>query len=342
MTTLSKRMAIFQTLSAAAFLGLMTVTNVLSAAPRPEKEPTGLVWFIGTVEQIVDGMPLIDLGEVHTLRQGSYVAIVRYRDSHFMPLGLLEISYSDPTWCQTRKPTSFEPEVGDLVMFVKSPGDLGTGERMQDAFVRHRIVVNSNRNRYSTVRDPIEADTMQRLIEKQPAWVEGDRRVAGTVRSPSVKKDMGTRLKPFITQIISFQDYEDRGIDVGQLTSDAWKVVLDVLRGQKDSADPEAMESAVQVVQESTEAGAQAGNAVFVTVRRLVDQSLFERFPEERNVIAVICAALLRTKTSNERQWTSQQFARTQFPALGNQEQMLVDIEAIMRQVRKIQQGEGQ
>jgi len=342
MITISRRTAIYQTLRMALCLGLMAVTNVLSAAPFEEKEPTGLVWFIGTIEQVVDGIPLIDLGEVHTLRQGSNVAVVRYRDSHFTPLGLLEITHSDPTWCQTRKPTSFEPEVGDLVMFVKSPGDLGTGERMQDGFIRHRVVVNSNRNRYSTVRDTVEADTMQRLIEQQPAWVKDDRRVAGTVRSPTVTRDMGTRLTPFMTQIMSFQDYEDLGVDVAHVTSDAWKVVLDELRHRKDSDDPEAEEPAVQVVQESTEADAHAASAAHITVRRLVDQSLFERFPEERNVIAVICAALLRTKTSNERQWVSQQFSKTQFPALGNQEQMLVDVEAIMRQVRKIQQGEGQ
>ena len=43
--------------------------NCLEAVPSEEIEETeGLVWFIGTVEQVIDGVPLIDLGEVHTLR----------------------------------------------------------------------------------------------------------------------------------------------------------------------------------------------------------------------------------------------------------------------------------
>ena len=336
MTTISRRMAIYRSLHVFACSGLFTVTaEALNAAPFEEKEPTGLVWFIGTVEQVVEGIPLIDLGEVHTLRQGSIVAAVRNRDSHFAPLGLLEVNFSNPTWCEARKPTAFRAEVGDVVIFVKAAGDLGTGEAIQDAFVRHRIVTNANRNRYSTVRDSTESDTMQRLIEKQPGWVEGNRRIAGVVRSPSVNKDMSARLKPFMNQIMTFQDYQDQGVDVAQVTSESWKDVLDELRRKIEPADPATKGPVVEVVKESFEADSKVSAAALITVRRLVDESLFQRFPEERNVIAVICATLLQTKTSNERQWIGQQFAKSQFPALADQEQMLIDVEVVMRTLRK-------
>ena len=91
----------------------------------------------------------------------------------------------------------------------------------------------------------------------------------------------------------------------------------------------------VEVVKESFEADSKVSAAALITVRRLVDESLFQRFPEERNVIAVICATLLQTKTSNERQWIGQQFAKSQFPALADQEQMLIDVEVVMRTLRK-------
>ncbi len=336
MTFLSRRRAVFGSVTLLVGAVMLSRADRLSAAPPADiEEPVGLVWFIGTVEQVVDGVPLIDLGEVHTLRKGSMVTVIRYRDSHFAPLGVLEIRFSNPGWCQTETPVSFAAEVGDLVMFVEAPGDLGSGDAIRDGFIRHRIVTNANRNRYSTARELIEADTLQRVIEKQPKWVEGKRRIAGVIRSPSVTKDLHTRLKPFINQILTFQDYQDQGVDIAEVTSAPWQDVLAELRHRKElieiSTPGEGLDTAAEpIVTENT-----VDQGQLVTVRRLVDVSMFQRFAEERNTIAAICAALLYTKTSNERQWMSQQLAKSQFPALSNQEQTLIDMEAIMRQMRK-------
>ena len=344
MTFTSRRTAVFGSVGLVIGSAMLWWVNCLPAAPPDQiEEPAGLVWFIGTVEQIVDGVALIDLGEVQTLRQGSMVAAFRYRDNHFAPLGVLEVRVSHPTWSQTDKPGSFAPEVGDLVMFVEAPGDLGSGDAIRDGFIRHRIVANANANRYSSMRDSIEADTLQRVIEKQPRWVKGKRRIAGVSRSPSVTREMYTRLKPFMNQILTFQDYEDRGVNIAQVTPESWQDVLEELRYRKASTDVEAKvvdpDAAVEpVVTENTIATENTIDpSQLVTVRRVVDESMFQRFPEERNSIAVICATLLYTKTSNERQWIAQQLAQTQFPALSNQEQTLIDMEAIMRRVRKTQ-----
>ncbi|MEJ7592698.1 MAG: hypothetical protein WKF77_14205 [Planctomycetaceae bacterium] len=177
MTLLSRRKAVLGSCGLIAGVAMLWTANCLQAAPPDDiEEPEGLVWFIGTVEQVVDGVPLIDLGEVHTLRAAaegepfrsksrptdvndlyrrpreSTVAAIRNRDNHFSPLGVMEVSFSNPTWSQMKKPTSFTPEIGDLVMFVESPGNLGSGDAIRDAFIRHRIVANSSGNRYSTVR----------------------------------------------------------------------------------------------------------------------------------------------------------------------------------------------
>jgi len=336
MTFLSRRSAVFGSVTLLVGAVMLSRADRVSAAPPADIEkPVGLVWFIGTVEQVVDGVPLIDLGEVHTLRKGSMVTVIRYRDSHFAPLGVLEIRFSNPGWCQTETPVSFAAEVGDLVMFVEAPGDLGSGDAIRDGFIRHRIVTNANRNRYSSARDSIEADTLLRVIEKQPKWVQGKRRIAGIIRSPSVSKDLHTRLKPFMNQILTFQDYQDQGVDIAEVTSAPWQDLLTELRHGKDlieaSTPGEGLDMAAEpIVTENT-----VDQSQLVTVRRLVDASMFQRFAEERNTIAAICAALLYTKTSNERQWMSQQLAKSQFPALSNQEQTLIDMEAIMRQLRK-------
>lgn len=336
------------------------------AAPFQQIEDLpGLVWFIGTVEQINDGVPIIDLGEVHTLRTpgearpfavelggatskrveelppGCRVVVVRNRNNRFTPMGLMNVQFTYPTWSEMERPASFSPEIGDIVMFVAAPGELGSGEAIRDSFIRHRLVANSNRNRYSTMRESIEANALQGIVEKQPSWVKGQRRIAGVVRSASVTKDSYVRLKPFMNQIMMFQDYQDQGVKVSQVTTGAWQGVLDELRHRKDAFESPSKESADAVVDDAAEASPAIAteNSVspdmLIAVQRVVNEAMFERFPEERDVISVICATLLQTKSSNERQWMGQQFSRSQFPELGNQDQVLIDMEGVMRVVRK-------
>ena len=332
----SRRTAIFGSIGLLVGSPLLGWTNGTQAAPPQDiEERKGLVWFFGTVEQVVDGVALIDLGEVHALRQGSRLASIRYRDNHFAPLGILEVHASHPTWCQTDKPASFTPEVGDLVISVEAPGDLGDGDAIRDGFIRHRIVTNANGNRYSTMRDTIEADTLQRVVEKQAGWVKAKRRLAGVIRSPSVTTEMYTRLKPFMKQIYLFQDYEDLGVDVAQVIPEAWHDVLERLRYRKQSTDTKTPVGDPEASVQPIETEHAVNPSQLVAVRRVVSETMFQRFPEEQHTIAVICAALLYTKTSNESQWIAQQFAQSQFPRLSDQEQTLIDVEAIMRRVRK-------
>lgn len=303
------------------------------------KEPAGLVWFVGTVERVVDGLPVIDLGEVHTLRKGSRVAVIRYRDSHFSPQGVLDVRFSNPTWCQMERPKSFAAEVRDLVMFVAAPVDLGSGEVIRDSFIRYRVVASANRNRYSTMHGDLEANELQRLSEKQPSWIEGNRRIAGIVRSSTVTQAMNGHLKPFINQIQEFQEDEDQGVNVVQATSLAWKEILDELRRKPASSETEWLDDEQAAGAVTTENAVvteiHVGPDSSLKVRRQVDALMFQRSEEERCAVAVICVTLLHTKTSNERQWISQQLSRTQFPRLGREEQMLIDMETVMRRVRK-------
>ena len=301
--------------------------------PEEFKEPAGLVWFIGTVEQVVDDVPLIDLGEVHTLRDGFKVAAVRYRDNHFLPLGVLEVKHSQPTWCQMLPSTAFTSEVGDLVVFVEAPGDLGAGDAIRDSFIRHRIVANADRNRYSTTRDFIEANELQNVIEKQPGWTEGNRRVAGTIRSPTVTQDILNHFRLFMNQILLFQDYQDHGVDVAQVTSESWSLILSTLRRREDTTETAAAAVTPSADPADTEDVVEPDRSLAVV--REVNDLMFEQSQEERHLIAAICATLLQTKSSNERQWMVQQLAKSQFPFLARQDQIAIDMEAIMRRVRK-------
>jgi hypothetical protein len=316
-----------------AMLLLPASANALPVTSEEFQEPAGLVWFVSSVEQVVDGVPTIDSGEVQTLRRGSKVAVIRYRNSEFTPLGVLEVRFTNPTWSEMEQPKTFSVEVGDLILFVEKPGDLGSGDEIRDSFIRHRIVTNANRNRYSTMRDLVEADSLQRLSDEQLSWTKGNRTIAGIVRSPSVTSDMIKRLKPFLNQILAFQDYENQGVDVARVTSLPWKAILSELRRNSELTPETTEEAETPAGAITTEYHVNADNSL--SVRRQVDAFMFQRSDEERNVVATICVKLLQTKTSNERQWLSQQLAKTQFPALSDEEQMLLDMETVMRRVRK-------
>jgi hypothetical protein len=319
------------------FAMILLAKCLKAAPPEPEEfnESAGLVWFIGTVEQVVDGVSTIDLGEVHTLRNGSTVAAVRYRDSHFTPLGVLEVRFSHPTWCQMEKSGKFTSEVGDLVMFVEAPGDMGSGDAIRDAFIRHRIVANANRNRYSTMRDSSEANTLQDIVDNQRNWIEENSRIAGIVRSPTVTRNTLNRLRFFINQIMAFQDYQDQGVNVAQATSESWSEILRELRHRLDSAESESPEIGADSPENAITTEDNVGTDRSLAVKHQVDESMLQRSPEERNIVAVICTKLLQTKTTNERQWMSLQLDKCQFPFLSAQEQVLIDMESIMRRVRK-------
>ena len=81
-----------------------------------DEQRQSLIYILGSVERVIKGTALIDLGEIHTLKRENAVAIFRSSAGHFRPLGTMTISEAYPTHCQTHQSHKVVPEPGDIVL----------------------------------------------------------------------------------------------------------------------------------------------------------------------------------------------------------------------------------
>ena len=92
--------------------------NSKSACGQPiEIERSGLLYGIGRVDRVARDPALIDLGDVHSLRVGEKVALIRPTDDYYEPIGVVEIAETYPTYSRAARSTRIEPQAGDIVLF---------------------------------------------------------------------------------------------------------------------------------------------------------------------------------------------------------------------------------
>lgn len=313
---------------------------VTSADDAYIRDGAGIVWFVGSVLPNDGGKARIDLGDAHALSEGDAMAVFRARDSHFVPLGTIRVNQSLATWSIPALTTKFELEAGDRVVYVRTLQQLGTGPEFLDHFLRQQIVKTSHRNGYSTIRQLEEADVLERFLIRQPRWQKNQEHIAGTILSSSVSRKDLQEMQPLLNQVMKFHDYQSLGVPIEPTTGAAWTSVLKTLT----PADVEIFDSieSTTIVTDSgyppaeTEPNADSAESMkqIGAIRRHVDELLFLRQPEERNVVTIICAALETAQPRNERQWYSLQLRRTQFAALADEKQLLDEFELVMRRVR--------
>ncbi len=315
---------------------LTLLSSRLNAAQVSADDPAGLIWFVGSVTGLVDERASVDLGEAHNLRSGQALALFRRNDDHFVPLGILTIADSRPTWCLMEKSTRFQPRPGDVAIYVRSMKQLGTGEEYQDAFLKHQIASRGDRNGYSSLQLHEEAAVLQRFVNQQPRWVKEHKPVAGAIRSASVNRSALAEMQPLLNQILKFQEFQSQGVPVDKAVGAEWSLVLSTLvvrevgLPEPDATDgkPEPTETdpATELPTEST--------IPVESVRRQVDRIMFTRTPEERRVATLICTALEQFSPLHEKLWISQQLRSTQFASLATDVQLLLEYEAVLAQLR--------
>lgn len=325
-----------------------------SATPSPaaattavaDKLPTGLVYFVGSVERVVGSSAIVDLGDVHSLQAGARVAVFRGRDNQYRPLGTLTVANSRPTWMQSEPVGKFTPEIGDQIVFIRSVSELGTGPAMQNRFLADQRIANQNRNGYSTIRRAETARSLMDLRLQQPRWVQFDRRISGVVLGETQGGELTTRVKRLLNQINLFRQLEEQGLPAAEAAGPEWKIVMSILQARPtalQAAGP-AGQPAAQPPQDAAAtdaatqpaAGADEADVIpIVEVRTMVARVLFDRSDEERAIATAMAVALLRGQERNETQWLRRQLAATQFPGLSSDEQFQVDVALVLRRMRE-------
>ncbi len=342
-------------LMVAVFTGSFTVCGMQTAAgdevtassgtlkageERPEettaqefKLPPGLVYFIGSVERMVGTAAVVDLGDVHSLRKGAIVTIFRSADNQFRPLGTLIVAESHPTWMQTTAGKGFTPQVGDIVVFIRTVGELGTGPAIQNRFLSWQKFANRDRNGYSTVRLHDASKALMRIRLQQPKWVQFEKRIAGTILGETMQNRISVGLQGLLNQINLFRRLTEEGFAVAEAAGAEWATVMRHLQGPPPGRETVLTKAASE--SQPAEAATETETFPILEIQNMVFQVLFDRSEEEQAIASALSFAMLHGITRNEPNWLRLELQQTQFPRLTQDEQFQIDIARVLRQLRE-------
>jgi|LauGreDrversion4_2_1035121.scaffolds.fasta_scaffold03673_3 hypothetical protein len=303
----------------------------------------GVVWYVGTVLSSAAEAERIDLGDVHGILEGDQLAAFRRTDNHYKPLGTVQIIESHPTWSRPGGPVAAQLQQGDLVLGIRTVRQIGTGSDFSEAFLNRQLVRNSNRNGYSTLREQESAQVLRTIVNRQQRWVKQLKPVAGRIRGASVTPADFQSLQPLLSQIRRCQDFTAIGIPLEKCASPQWAAVSAVLTPKPAvEAALNAPKNAQSATSDPPEPNpASSPDSLAATLNRrieLIQQEssvvLFDRFPEERILANLICTAIGIENPRNEPLWIGLELARSQFPELADDREMLQEIPEILKRIR--------
>lgn len=305
----------------------------------------GIVWVAGTVVSENEEAPRIDLGEVHSILPGDRLAVFRYQENHHVPVGTVTVEETSANWCRPRLSLATPLRLGDRVFAIRILNQFGTPREFRQAFLERQLVSATNRNSYSTLRDVEVAMSLHDLSRRQQLWLRELKTRAGRIPSASVTSDTWETLQPLLRQVRRLQDFRAVGLPIDRAVGPAWDSVLITLTPEPARS---SLPTQIEPKPEDNEASAEADAAVeaispakaelerrITLIRQETEQRLFSRFPEERNLAVVLCAAIDIEGPKNELLWITLELAKTQFPQLAEDRDMLEEMPVILSRVRQ-------
>ena len=326
---------------------VVSIFSVLPAVALGQSDPNvinggGLVWFAGSVISDSDEAIRIDLGDVHGVLEGDRLAAFRPQNSHYAPVGTIQILESHSTWSRPARSISMALHKGDIIIGIRTLRQIGTGQDLQEAFLERQLVRSSNRNSYSTLREQQSAKILHGLVRRQTRWIRELKPVAGQVRSDSFSSENFQKIQPLLNQIMRFQDLRATGIPIERCIGKEWESVLGTLTPESAIAASTPgkgkLDQTPAVVSQSAESETDSLKSELEkridVVREETGLVLFDRFPEERNVAMMICSVIDLESPKNEPLWISLELSKSQFPELAEDREMLVELPEILKRVR--------
>lgn len=294
----------------------------------------GLVWLAGTVR--TDGGTLrVDLGDVHGVLEGDRLAVFRKHEDHHIPLGIVQIADARTVWSSITSAATTPLQEGDLVLGVRTVRQTGTGENLQNGFLRRQLIRNGDRNGYTSADRVEVALTLRSLVRKQDRWAREKKEIAGSVRSSSITSAKYAALEPLRNQILLMRKYRETGIPLETCVGRTWDNCITVLT-PRDNVDNPALEADPTTSSLALPTDEQLKQRIEV-IRDTASFVLYDRFAEEQNLAVLICTAVEQDSPPNEALWIAVQLSRSQFPGLAEDREMLEEIPEILRRVRLAQ-----
>jgi len=334
------------------FAALLVATSGVAfgqskASATTTRDQVGIVYFIGSVQSVARGAAVVDLGDVHTLRERDTLAVFRTRDGYLTPLGTLEVQETFGPYSGTEKAHGFEAEPGDVVIFVRELSQMRSFVNHMDHVLGNRLTRSRKQNFVSVPGRPEAVEGLLNYREDQPQWVrnlgedEDTIYVVGELYGASFADGAPDRLSRLTDQIDLLRDLHLAGNSSVAAASEGWATVMPVLYGQTvttdvRSRDAVASEDAVAGENRAANDGRHSVSERDFSrrVRRVGEARLFDRPAEQRNSLSALLVARLKNPGGSDDLWFKARLPRTQFPKLADDDQFLEDIRTILRQLR--------
>lgn len=326
---------------------LATAASIPAASAQSDtnaRNGGGVIWLAGTVVSDSDEAPRVDLGSVHSLLPGDTLAVFRPSNQHHLPITSITIEETSNTWSRPRVSPLTPIRRGDRVFAIRILNQFGTPREFQQAFLERQLVNATNRNGYSTIRDAQVAMNLHDLKRKQTTWLRQLKTNAGQIRAASISTETYKSLQPLLRQVRRLQEFSALGVPIDKTIGKEWDNVLTTLtppaaippaptKNETDKTEPTTDPAATPATAETSPALAELERKITL-IRQETEQLLFARFPEERNLVVVLCTAIDIEGPRNEPLWISLELAKTQFPELADDRDMLEEIPVILSRVR--------
>ena len=310
---------------------LLAVSDVVSLnsalGQTVEVERTGLVYGLGRVDHVSNDSALIDLGDIHLLKVGENVAIIRPTDDYYVPVGVLKIAETYPTYSRAIRSTLIEPQPGDIVLFVREFSQMKTASRHLEDFVRQQIVKTTGNNSYSTERRAEVAVALSNYKAKYVSWERSKKDVIGYLPGVSFGDGRERTLKPLLNQINMMREFHRAGRNSLPAAGEQWVSVMNVLFGPTVTAQ----HAATQKVVVDDDPAEKPGGLPFRDIQRRVRDALFDRLVEEQNLVAYLVASIMESPPRIQEQWLHQQLLQSQFPEVASDTALIERLTKVLK-----------
>lgn len=297
---------------------------------------TGLVYVLGRVDRVDSGSAKIDLGDVHTLRPGERVAIIRPFENYYIPIGVVHIAETNSTYCRAAKSTGVRPAPGDIAIFVREFSQLKTAEQHLENFVKHRLVKDAGKNRYSTFGNADVAIALANYRVQYTRWERSKRDVIGYLGGRSFAGGKESAIEPLLSQLDMMRESMRDGRASLPAAGNHWVSVMTVIAGATATAQ---LNSAMEVKVEDEFAEDDESGPTIRDIRRLVHDTLFDRLDEEIHLVSYLVASYLDASKANAVEgsfelWFTHRLKTSQFPGMAEEIGVIDNIDRILQILR--------
>ena len=295
---------------------------------------SGLIYGLGRVERVDSKSAQIDLGDVHTLRPGEKVAIFRPQGNYFVPIGVLVVGETHPTFCRTTRSTSVKPEAGDIAMFTREFSQLKTAAQHRDDYVRHRVAKNTGRNRYSTFGEDDVAIALADYRDHYEQWERSQRDVVGYLPGKTFAGGKESEISQLLKQISMMRELHRVGSNTLPAAGPQWVAVMNVLFGPTVVLQHRAAQKIVT----DEFADEEVTGPPIRDIERQVRDTLFDRRDEEQKLVTYLVANIIENSPRSLEIWFTHNLKESQFPQMAEEVALVDQVRRILKELRGDQQ----